>query len=98
MLWVPLPDNVTVVDQAPPDKVAVPICVVVPLKVSNSTTVPPAVASVVVTAPEIVSVDWLVEPPRLLIVTVGGAVSTEMAWVAVVAALPAASDTLALIE
>ena len=56
MLWVPLPGSVTVVDHAPPTTVAVPICVVTPLTVSNSVTVDPAAASVAATVPEIVCV------------------------------------------
>ena len=76
MLWVPLPDNVTLVDQAPPTTVAVPICVVTLLTVSNSVTVDPAAASVAATVPEIVCVDWLVVALAVLIATVGGSVST----------------------
>ena len=57
MLWLPLPGSVTVVDQAPPTTVAVPICVVTPLTVSNNVTVDPATASVAATVPEIVCVD-----------------------------------------
>ena len=54
MLWVPLPDRVTLVLHAPPlPTAAVPTCVVTPLTVSYNVTVPPAAASVVVTWPEI---------------------------------------------
>ena len=96
MLWLPLPDSVTVVLQAPPTTVAVPICVVTPFTVSNSVTVAPTAASVAATVPEIVCVAWLVVVPAVLIATVGAIVSSAMAWVAVGAALPAASETLAL--
>ena len=96
MLWVPLPGRVTVADQAPPTTVAVPICVVTPLKVSNSVTVDPAAASLTATVPEMVCDAWLVVAPEVLIRTVGARVSTEIAWVAVAAALPAPSDTFAL--
>ena len=54
MLWLPLPDRVTLVLHAPPlPTAAVPTCVVIPLMVSNNVTVAPAAASVVVTWPEI---------------------------------------------
>ncbi len=96
MLWPPLPDNVTVVDQAPPTTVAVPTCVVTPLMVSNNVTVDPAAASVAATVPEIVCVDRFVVVPAVLMRTVGGSVSTANVWLAVAAALPAASETFAL--
>ena len=54
MLWVPLPDSVTLVVHVPPLTVAVPRGVVLPL--SYSVTVAPAAASVVVTVPVIVCV------------------------------------------
>ena len=96
MLWLPLPGSVTVVDQAPPTTVAVPICVVTPLTVSNNVTVDPAAASAAATVPEIICEAWLVVVPVVLIRTVGARVSTAIAWLVVVAALPAASETFAL--
>src|SRR5437868_14011026 len=99
MLLVPLPDSVTLVDQAPPlPTVAVPTWVVTPFTVSNRVTVEPTAASptAAVTVPDIVCVTWLVVVPAVLIVTVGASVSSAIACVAVVAALPAASETLAL--
>ena len=100
MLWVPLPESVTLVLHAPPaPTVAVPICVgVPPFAVSNSATVDPTAASpaVAVTVPEIACTDWLVVVPAVLIATAGAIVSSAIAWLAVEAALPAASETLAL--
>ena len=100
MLWLPLPDRTTLVLQAPPaPTVAVPICVAgPPFTESNNVTVAPTAASpaAAVTVPEIVCVAWLVVVPAVLIATVGAIVSSAMAWVAVAAALPAASETLAL--
>ncbi len=56
MLWGPLPDSVTVVDQVPPlPTIAVPSGVVLPL--SYSVTVAPTAASPAATAPEIVCVN-----------------------------------------
>src|SRR5215475_1662731 len=102
MLWVPLPDSTTLVLQAPPlPTVAVPIWVAVPpLTESNSVTVEPTAASpaAAVTVPEIVCVAWLVVVPGVPITTLGAIVSSAMAWVAVGAALPAASETLAWIR
>src|SRR5438105_4858010 len=99
MLLVPLPDSVTPVDQAPPlPTVAVPTWVVTPLTVSNRVTIEPTAASpaAAVTVPEIVCVAWVVVVPAVLIATVGAIVSTAIAWVAIDASLPAASETFAL--
>src|SRR5438270_729662 len=98
MLLVPLPDSDTLALQLPPPLpiVAVPICDVTPFTVSNSVTVLPTAASPAMTLPEIVCVAWLVVVPAVLIATVGAIVSNAIVWLAVVAALPAASVTLAL--
>src|SRR5438270_200528 len=99
MPLLPLPDTVTPVLQAPPlPTVAVPTWVVTPFTVSNRVAVEPTAASptAAVTVPEIVCVTWLVVVPAVLIVTVGASVSSATACVAVGAALPAASETLAL--
>src|SRR5438105_8024943 len=99
MLLVPLPDSVTLVLQVPSlPTFAVPIWVVTPLTVSNRVTVEPIAASpaAAVTVPESVCVAWVVVVPAVLIATVGAIVSTAIAWVAIDAALPAASETLAL--
>ena len=98
MLLAPLPASVTLVVHAPLTTFAVPICVVVPLTVSSSVTVDPTAASpaAAVTVPEIVCVAWFVVVPVVLIATVGATVSIAIAWLAVGAALPAASETLAV--
>src|SRR5260370_37630328 len=73
MLWVPLPDSITVVDQVLPlPTVGVPICVVMPFTVSYSVTVAPTAASVTVTGPEIVCVACLVAVPAVPIATAAG--------------------------
>ncbi|MBR1090615.1 hypothetical protein JQ621_24375 [Bradyrhizobium manausense] len=96
---LPLPASVTLVLQAPPlPTVAVPTWVVTPFTVSNNVTDDPTAASpgAAVTVPDIVCVAWFVVAPVVLIDTVGATVSTAIAWLAVGAALPAASETLAL--
>src|SRR5579883_2957783 len=100
MLLLPFPASVTRAVHAPlAPTVAVPIGVVPPFSVSSSVTVDPTAASpaAAVTVPEIVSVAWLVVVPGVPIDTVGAMVSTAIAWLAVGAALPAASETFALI-
>ena len=77
MLWMPLPDSVTLVNQLPPGPTAaVPSWVVTPFKVSNNVTVDPTAASPAdaATVPDIVCVAWLVEPPGLAMATVGATV------------------------
>src|SRR5882762_5921010 len=73
MLWLPLPDSVTLVLHTPPlPTLAVPSCVVLPL--SNSVTVVPMSATS--TVPDIVWLVWLVGPPGLVIATTGAVVSS----------------------
>src|SRR5258706_10209723 len=72
MLWVPLPDSVTLVLQLPSlCTIAVPSAVVLPL--SNSVTVVPMSATS--TVPVRVWAAWLVEPLAVVIATVGAVVS-----------------------
>src|SRR5579883_190544 len=92
MLWLPSPESVMEVLQAPPvPTVAVPIAV--PL--SYSVTVVPGAASVALTVPEIVCVAWFVVPPAVLIATVGATVSRVNNTGALAPVLPAASVSLA---
>src|SRR6266478_1052619 len=89
MLWVPLPDSVTLVLHEPPLPTVTVASAVVPL--SNSVTVVPASP-----VPEIGCAAWLVVPPGLVIATAGATVSTVAVTADVVVTLPAASVALAV--
>ncbi len=91
MLWAPSPDSVTWVVQDPFTTAAVPSCVVTPLTVSNSVTVPPATASPALTVPDTVWVATLDVSAAVVIVTVGGTVSSVSTTGALVPVLPTAS-------
>ena len=91
MLWLPLPDSVTLALQLPSlATVAVPSGVALPL--SNSVTVVPASATS--TEPVMVWLAWLVAPPLLVIATTGAVVSSVKLSEAV-PVLPKASVWLA---
>src|ERR1700676_1655651 len=99
MLWVPLPDSVTVADQLPPAPTgAVPTWVVTPFTVSNNVTVDPTVASpaAAATVPEIVCAACLVGPPALVMVTLGGVVSSVNTTGELVLFAPASWATMVL--
>ena len=100
MLFVPLPDSVTLVDQAPPlPTVAVPTWVVTPFTVSSRITVEPIAAppAAAVTVPEIVCVAWLVVIPAVLTATVGAA-SSSVNTTEVLVLLAAASSATMVCE
>ncbi len=88
ILWVPLPNSVTLVLHKPPLPTVAVASGVGPL--SNNVTVVPMSATS--TVPDIVWAAWLVGPPAVVIDTTGAVVSMVTAWLAVVrSTLPAVS-------